>query len=139
MGFCVGLWESIREGDGSNIFSEFLFNKYILPRVLITFTFSSSSHPVLPPVIIEETKVLITQLKTRKAAGSDAIPPDLLKYELYWWASLPAPLFTAIDNFGKISKFWTNTIIDPIYKKGDPHLPEHFRPISLLSVTGNAK
>jgi hypothetical protein len=46
-------------------------------------------------------------------------------------------LFNIIFNEGLIPETWTMGIIKPIYKgKGDPRLPENYRPISLLSCFG---
>ena len=46
-------------------------------------------------------------------------------------------LFNLVFNSGKIPESWTLGVIKPIYKnKGDPKLPENYRPITILSCLG---
>lgn len=48
--------------------------------------FSQSELPVWAPVEPEEVSQLIGHLKSKKAPGIDAIPPELLKNDPDWWA-----------------------------------------------------
>ncbi|KAG8124605.1 hypothetical protein E2320_019873 [Naja naja] len=69
--------------------------------------------PQLPPAIPDwqpmthvEINELISELKSGKAPGPDAIPPDLLKSNPEWWIPLLATLFTHINISGKIPTSW---------------------------------
>ena len=44
-------------------------------------------------------------------------------------------IFQASLDTGKLPTDWTNANISPIYKKGDKHAAENYRPVSLTSVT----
>ena len=54
-------------------------------------------------------------------------------------ASQIAPALTNIFqrsvNSGKLPSDWLNANISPVYKKGDVHLPENYRPVSLTCVS----
>ena len=47
-------------------------------------------------------------------------------------------LFNLILNTGILTECWLEDIIQPVYKReGDPHEPENYRPITILSCFGN--
>ena len=54
-------------------------------------------------------------------------------------ASQIAPALTAIFqrsvDSGKLPSDWLNANISPVHKKGDVHLPENYRPVSLTCVS----
>lgn len=88
--------------------------------------------PVSPALV----KEMILSLKSGKAAGPDAVPVDWLKADVDWWAPILSDLYVSVNRTGVIPGSWLKSIKVPIYKKGDPSLPDNFRPISLLSVVG---
>ena len=49
-----------------------------------------------------------------------------------WWAHPLAKLFTLVNTTGQIPEAWLNSIILPIFKKGNINSPGNYRPISLL-------
>ena len=77
---------------------------------------------------------LLQNLNPGKASGPDNIPNRILKC----YATQLAPMLTFIFNqsvtTGCLPKEWTTAHISPIFKKGDRHLPENYRPVSLTSV-----
>ena len=113
-----------------NIFHEDRVSACSFPEISLADT------PEWPPVMPDEVRACIDQLKPRKAPGPDAIPPELLKTFPEWWASLLAALFTVINKTGLMPDSWTNAILVPVFKKGDRLLPSNYRPISLLSIVG---
>ena len=47
-------------------------------------------------------------------------------------------VYNLVLDTGFLSESWLEEIIRPIYKrKGDPHQPENYRPITILSCFGN--
>ena len=46
-----------------------------------------------------------------------------------------ATIFQASIDTGKLPSDWLNANIAPLYKKGDVHLPENYRPFSLTCVS----
>jgi len=83
----------------------------------------------------EEVREKLKNLDQNKSPGPDNLEPRALK-ELN--ISLAQPLYSiykASLTTGKLPKSWKAASITPIYKnKGDKHLAENYRPISLTSV-----
>jgi hypothetical protein len=76
---------------------------------------------------------IINNLKTSKAAGSDNIPPELIKNR---GRTLRKPLHQLILNIWDNEQppdQWNEGIICPIFKKGDRPNCENYRPITLLN------
>ncbi len=82
-----------------------------------------------------ELVIAIKKLSNGKAPGNDGIPNEV-------WKSLTTQtrldllnLFNSIyNNPEQTPKVWSEIIIVPIFKKGDPSLPSNYRPISLLNT-----
>lgn len=94
------------------------------------------ASPRWPPVTAGEVELLIGQIKNGKAHGPDKIPSDMIKAVPHWWANILAHLFTWVENSGIIPNSWRQSVIIPIFKKGDRDFPSDYRPISFLSVSG---
>ena len=90
----------------------------------------------MPEVNIEVTGVekLLQNLNPGKALGPDSVPNSILKL----CAKELAPMLTFIFNqslsLGVLPADWNLADITPTFKKGDRHLPENNRPVSLTSV-----
>ncbi|OXA61812.1 LINE-1 retrotransposable element ORF2 protein [Folsomia candida] len=83
------------------------------------------------PITLNEVMHVLHKLKTKKAPGHDGIPNEV-------WKSLPLPyiqqmqrIFNNILDNGTVPEEWTTILLQPIYKKGDPLLPQNYRPIAL--------
>ena len=77
---------------------------------------------------------LLKNLNPRKACGPDSIPNMFLKN---YAEELSLPLqniFQSSLNSGDLPDDWKKANISCAFKKGDKHLPENYRPISLTSV-----
>jgi hypothetical protein len=83
----------------------------------------------------EEVKDALNSLKNGKAAGSDFIIGEFMKYA----ASIIVPFMVIFLNklfsSGIYPNSWTEAIIQPIHKKGDKNNPDNYRGISLLSIS----
>ncbi|CAH8641175.1 unnamed protein product [Dicrocoelium dendriticum] len=104
------------------------------PHISLQAKVPEGSH--LEEVSITEAQVLrlLRQLNPSKAAGGDAIHPKLL-YELADELCSPIThLFVKSLRGCSLPKDWKEAIVCPIFKKGDKHLPDNYRPVSLTSV-----
>ena len=90
----------------------------------------------LPPLTvgIDGVTKLLKNIKVDKAAGPDEIPNRVLQL----CAEEAAPAITAIFqrsvDTGELPSDWRNANVAPVYKKGDRHTPENYRPVSLTCV-----
>ena len=94
------------------------------------------SYPTAEDIHITEIGIhkLLSKLNPHKAAGPDELKPRVLK-EL---ADCIAPILTIIFNksldSGEVPTDWKTARVSPIYKKGDRHKAENYRPISLTCI-----
>ena len=78
---------------------------------------------------------LLNNIKTEKAVGPDNISNIILKNCAKQLSRGISAIFqTSIDS-GTLPEDWVNANVAPIYKKGDVHQAENYRPVSLTSVS----
>ncbi|KAG1090391.1 hypothetical protein G6F40_013138 [Rhizopus arrhizus] len=74
------------------------------------------------------------RLPLRKAPGSDHLRTEMLIPIRKQLAAILARLFDICCQWSYTPSLWRHAQVVPIYKKGDPHQPSNFRPISLTSI-----
>ena len=96
-----------------------------------------SPHPSMNNIHVNEGGIrkLLSGLKPHKAAGCDGIPSRLLKELHVELAPILTLFFQASINQGTIPTDWKSANVVPIFKKGERHRPENYRPVSLTSIT----
>ena len=85
-------------------------------------------------ITLEEVLRAISNLKTKKAAGGDGIIPEFLKNGNQGMIEFMVEFFNKIYNEGYYPKEWSNSIIVPIFKKGERTDPSNYRGISLNNI-----
>ena len=83
-----------------------------------------------------EVRVAINQLKNNKSAGIDNIKNEHIKSTSCQMIPTYTKLFNLVFDTAIIPECWSVGVIKPIYKKGDPELPQNYRPITILSCLG---
>ena len=78
---------------------------------------------------------LLRNINTSKAQGPDRIPNLVLKTCAHQLAPGLAIIFQRSVDAGTLPSDWRNANIAPVFKKGDVHLAENYRPVSLTCVT----
>ena len=79
---------------------------------------------------------ILKSLKVSKASGPDGIRPRMLKMTVTSITKPMTRLFNKSLRDNLIPNIWKRANVSPIFKKGDPHLCNNYRPVSLLSVVG---
>ena len=77
---------------------------------------------------------LLAKIQPHKACGPDEIPNLVLKMCSKTLAPGITVLFQKSLDSGQLPKDWTDANITPVFKKGDKHAPENYRPVSLTSI-----
>jgi hypothetical protein len=85
-------------------------------------------------ITIDDVEKAIRNLKNNKAAGTDGIRSELIKYGGYNLLNRISDLVRKIWKEERIPEEWKETIIVPIHKRGDTDKCENYRGITL----GNA-
>jgi len=93
-------------------------------------------YPSIPDLVIDEAgvKTLLDRINPNKAHGPDAIPNRVLKEASSELAPILTAIFRQSVKTAVLPLDWRNAFITPIFKKGDRHATENYRPISLTCV-----
>ncbi len=86
-------------------------------------------------VTVEGVEKLLINIKPYKACGPDSIPNMVLSKCASELAPALACIFQKSLNSGILPDDWLKANVSSAYKKGDKHLAENYRPISLTSVS----
>ena len=94
-----------------------------------------TEEPLVPEPSAFEFELAVETLKSHKSTGTDQIPAEMIKvggriirYEIH-------KLIISIWNKEELSEEWKESIIVPIYKKGDETDCINYRGLSLLPAT----
>ena len=71
--------------------------------------------------------------KLIRAAGSDNIPSEFLKYGGRDIVDIMYILFNYIWERGEFPKTWAEGIINPLHKKGDVNTPDNYRKVTIMN------
>jgi hypothetical protein len=90
----------------------------------------------IPAIIIrpEGVEKLLKQLNPSKASGPDGIPNRILKECSKQLAPGLASIYQKSINTGSFPSNWLNANSTCLFKNGDKHAAENYRPVSLTSV-----
>ena len=67
------------------------------------------------------------------AVGLDSFPYFLFKVFFPWWQDALVKLFNLALAWGTVPSLWKHSVVVPIFKQGNPSIPDNFRPVSLAS------
>ena len=108
-----------------------------LDRTYLMEKFVSNKLPsCLTSISVSPTDVfeVLSHLNVNKACGPDGICPRLLKEGAQELSTSLSFMFNKSLQDGVLPIDWTSANITPIFKKGDKHLVNNYRPISLTSI-----
>ena len=88
------------------------------------------------PISKEEVELALRKLKNRKAAGPDGIISEILKHANNYVVKFFVRYFNVLFDKGVYPDNWCESIILPLFKKGDQNDPNNYRGISLCDVSG---
>jgi hypothetical protein len=83
----------------------------------------------------DEILLALKKLKCKKAAGPDGVIGEFLKYSGEIVVDFFVQFFNALFDRGLFPDSWTESIILPLYKKGDVNNPGNYRGISLCNIS----
>ena len=103
----------------------------VIPNVL------NRTIPKMDDIVIDNKGVekLLSNLKTSKAVGPDCIPNLVLKTCAVELSAGLSTIFQCSIDTGTLPSDWRDANISPVFKKGDRHLAENYRPVSLTSIS----
>jgi hypothetical protein len=93
-----------------------------------------TAEPLVPEPSLVEVEIAIVKLNSYKSPGTDQIPAELIKAGGETLYSEIHRLICCILNKEELPKQWKESIIVPIYKKGDETDSNNYRRISPLST-----
>jgi hypothetical protein len=93
-----------------------------------------TAEPLVPNHSLVKVEIAVRKLKSYKSPGTDQIPAKLVKAGGGTLYSETQSLICSIWNKKELPQQWKESIIIPIYKKGDKTDGNNYRGISLLSA-----
>ena len=87
------------------------------------------------PITREEVLLAIQTLKNGKAAGPDGIIGEFFKHAGHLAVDFLVKFFNVLFDRGIYSDSWTESIIVPLFKKGNQNDPDNYRGISLCNIS----
>jgi hypothetical protein len=93
-----------------------------------------TAEPLVPEPRLVEVEIAIGKLTSYKSRGTDQIPADLIKAVDETLYSEIHKLTCSICNKEELPQQWKESVIVPIYKKGNKTDCNNYRGISLLST-----
>ncbi|PNF29495.1 hypothetical protein B7P43_G04553 [Cryptotermes secundus] len=94
-----------------------------------------TAEPLVPEPTHFEVESAIAKLKRYKSPGSDQIPAELIQAGGEILRSKIHNLITSIWHKEKLPDQWKESLIVPVYKKGDKTNSSNYRVVSLLSTS----
>ena len=93
-------------------------------------------HPIINDININTARVckLPTAINPHKACGPDQMSNVILKNCADTLAPALRDIFQRSLDTAVLPSDWRTANVSAVFKKGDKHLPENYRPISLTSV-----
>lgn len=86
------------------------------------------------PVTKYEVELVIKNLPNKKSSGLDEVPVKLIKECMTELSQIIADIINLSISLGQFPTALKKAAIITVFKKGDPHNVENYRPISLLSI-----
>ena len=87
-------------------------------------------------ITLAEVSHVVKAIKNNKAAGSDGIVGELIKYGGKPMCEMLLTLFNLVWNNEFVPSYWREGLIVSLFKKGDREDPGNYRGITLLDVVG---
>ena len=87
-------------------------------------------------ITLAEVSHVVKAIKNNKAAGSDGIVGELIKYGGKPMCEMLLTLFNLVWNNEFVPSYWREGLIVSLFKKGDREDPGNYRGITLLDVIG---
>ena len=85
-------------------------------------------------ISVKQGLKLLLNIQAAKACGPDGIFNLVLKECAHELTPSISRIFQCSLDTGLLPTDWLNANIAPVFKKGDRHAPENYRPVSLTSV-----
>ena len=104
----------------------------------IVFDEDTDNYFLNRPISVEEVQFAIRKLKLKKSAGPDGIVGEMLKYACDKITPFFVRFLNALFDKGVFPESWTESIILPLFKKGDVNSPRNYRGISLCNISSKS-
>uniref|UniRef100_A0A6P7HDR1 Uncharacterized protein LOC114347395 n=1 Tax=Diabrotica virgifera virgifera TaxID=50390 RepID=A0A6P7HDR1_DIAVI len=126
--------------DGENtaeVFAKFFASTYNSDKATYNLDFGNSSYLhndffAIESIDYNDFKEAVKKLKPKKAAGTDGIPPYILKGCSEWLIEPMVHIFNRLINSKVFPTIWKTAVTTPIHKSGTLQNIENYRPIAIM-------
>ena len=93
------------------------------------------NHTLNRPISEAEVLLALRKIKLRKAPGPDGIIGEIIRYSGNQVVHFFVKFFNTLFDSGIFPDRWTESIVIPLFKKGDMNNPSNYRGISLCDTS----
>ena len=93
------------------------------------------NHTLNRPISEAEVLLALRKIKLRKAPGPDGIIGEIIRYSGNQVVHFFVKFFNTLFDKGIFPDGWTESIVIPLFKKGDMNNPSNYRGISLCDTS----
>ena len=119
--------------DDFKIYFDRLLNHQPRETEIVLPQITAENEELDRPFTISEIKNILDKAKDHKAPGVDRVPYEFLKNASDEFLSELTNAFNRIFETGEIGEAFEESIIFPIFKKGDPNSTSNYRGITFLN------
>ena len=84
-------------------------------------------------ISINRVQKLLSNLNVNKASGPDNVSCRIHRELSMELAPVLSAIYTQSIESGEVPTYWTQALVTPVFKKGNRHLAENYRPVLLTS------
>ena len=89
----------------------------------------------VPAVTVRELRQVLRRMKNRKSCDTQGVVTELLKYSSDSLLEVVAQVFTdVLHPQAEVPSSWKQSRFKVLFKEGDPHNVENYRPIAILPI-----
>ena len=115
-------------------FAKLLLSEEGSLNIVSYINYDTQNETLYSPISPNEIRSSIHDLRASKAPGLDGIPGGCIKIACDKITPFLTKLFNYVFDTREFPECWSQSVIIPIYKKGDHHNTNNYRGISLLSA-----
>ena len=122
--------------EKGELFNNFFASVFTTDNGILPQQAESQNFQDYPQISFDRSKIVtaLCKLKPTFSVGPDGLCAYFIKQIKEVLVDPLATLFEVSYRLGELPQLWSEALVTPVFKKGDPHCVENYRPISLCCI-----